>query len=324
MALIAIAGMALIAMACFQAVSTSSELMRTLQREAAIERTLVSAEAEATFVYLTSAPVRGGILTTEQERPEEIFFEGIDTEKLNATEFWSAAGSPRVSRIEGASVAVTFRDASGLPPIRHMTEEQMATFFAGAGLEGDAAAEMAARVADYQDEDFVRRFRGAERSDYRLYSASPPSDSPLRAYEELSRVLGFSRAAGPETWEFVAAHLGVGGSNYFMKTPFAPPAVVAITPRDQANAGQDALENFVTDDLTLTDRARFLLSVQLEPNKVRRRTIEIERTAVAADRPFGREWIYDAGAALGEPAYAELELNGLAEVYQTTPDPDPR
>ncbi len=328
MALVTIALLSLITLAGYRAVSSAAEIAITLEENARAERAFFSAESESAFRFLTSPPVERGILTGMAPSVETDGFSQdntINIDDLDATDLWRADGQARLSTAQSPPVTVIYYDAAGFPPITALPERETTTLLAAAGFEPQAAALYAARIGDFQDDDSRRRFRGAEAADYRLYSASPPTNSPLRTSSELASVLGFADAASADKWGFFVENVGFGGfTSQFIPT-LGPPAIADLF----ANA---SLGSFDTDPLiNTTDRAvqptgtaRFLLDYRLQSGLTRRRAVEIMRTAAASDRPFRRIWIYDKAEYDQGTSTPASEQRDLAAVFQAADDPDSR
>ncbi len=317
-ALVAIAAMAIIAAIGFRAVSDSTSVMNALQADIATERALVSAEAEAVFVYLTSAPVSGGIASGQAAAAADPVFDvnPVDPNERDPSQYWRADGQARSSGTPAQPVRVVYRDAAGLAPITSLPEDTLAAFLRKAGFEREDAPQFAARIGDYQDDDVNRRFRGAERADYRLFGAPPPTNSPLRAYQETASVLGVPDSAPPGFWTYLAEYGRFGRGGGF-KPAFAPPEIADLFPERGGFAlNPDPAEVAEAGDLRPSATARFLLETPIVNGLTRRRAVEIMRTAAAADVPFRREWIYDKADANDGSAITAIDQEGLAQVFQ--------
>ena len=314
--LVAIAGMALIASAAFSAVSRSAELMRAIDDDTALDAAFQTAEAQAVYTLLTAPPMADGVYVgddTEAVRDAALssFISGVSAAPLPASEVWSATGEARRVSWSGISVSVAFRDAAGLFPLVDARADLYAAFLKRLGLKTADAEIMGARASDYQDINNVRQFRGAERAQYRLYGArSAPTNSPLRAHEELGNVLGMVEAAPSGFWDRLQD----------LSTPFpgvirqyaAPPALSGLMDRSPLDP-VDPLTVASADDVNFSGRARFLLTAKTERG-LRTRAVEIANAAAATDLPFRRYWIYDRT----RPADANgPDIDELAELFDS-------
>lgn len=325
LALVAIALLSLITLAGYRAVSGAAGVSTALQDNARMERAMFSAESDAAFVFLTSSGVSGGIVTDGAlTSPDDILTAGPDTETLTPSQYWQANGGRRTSDFAALPVSVTYFDAAGFPPFDALSETDVAKFLAGAGFDADEAIRFAAIIGDYQDEDNRRRFRGAERTEYRLYGADPPSNSPLRTAGELSAVLGFADAAPFASWDFILENARFGSLSAQYKPKLGPESLAStMADDDELAVINDPLAEFSALDTRPTDSARFLLSVPTESGLTRRRAVEIIRTVGAADKPFRRIWIYDKVEDDNVAATQARERDGLAPVFEPAPSADP-
>ena len=296
--LVSIAGIALLATAAFAVVTRSANTMRALDNTAQEDFLLLSAEAQATFYFLTSLPIRQGLWMTPpvnnpnnapnaagalidvNARPEP--------ETLQPEEYWPATGGTRITRSAGRTATVRYRDAAGLFPLGTTEEEDVEDFLTIMGMDRNKAQNMTARLLDYQDFDNVRRFQGAERADYRLFSRPPPTNSPLRTTTEAARVLGMFDAAPALFWQDLLEFATVE-QNTFLR--YAAPQKLAPLFAQQFNEDDPVAEIFANANFP-SDRARFLLEIRSE-NRTRKRAIDIKRPQVVSQEPYQRFWIYE-------------------------------
>ena len=316
-ALIAIAALALVTLAGYRAVSSAAGVMTALQDETEVKRALASAEAEATFVFLTSPPVSQGIFTAAAAPPNISAFDTIDAEDFSPAEHWRANGEARRAVTVSTQTTATYFDAGGFAPFAAINEDQVAEILTRAGFDRDNAEMFAARIGDYQDPDVRRRFRGAERPEYRLFGKPPPTGSPLRSVAELSSVLQFSEQATPQIWDYLSEYgrfLNFGGE---IKLTMAPDELAALLDTDNAGLGQLGVESRSPQP---SDTARFLLETQASGGLTRRRAVEIMRTPSAADKPFRRFWVYDKAGGHDRSSIETADPNGLALIFEPETD----
>ena len=331
LALVAIALLSAITLAGYRSVSGAAEIVSTVQDNARMERAFFSAEAESTFVFLTSPAAPNGILTGSEPagetdpRASTLITETLNTDELTSIEFWRADGQARIAIAQSTRVTVIYHDAAGFPPIDVLPEGETAVILEAAGFDANAALQLAARIWDYQDDDTRRRFRGAERADYRLYSAAPPTNSPLRAPGELASVLGFGEEATARQWDFLIENMRFGGLSTQFKPHLGPPAVAALfASPDTETIATDPLDTYAPQNVPPTGTARFLLAYRFQDGLTGKRAVEIMRTAVAADRPFRRIWIYDKVENDQGEATPAIEQGDMAPVFQAAADSGPR
>lgn len=325
--LVAIASLALIAAVSFRAMARAADIAAAMQEDLALETALAAAEAETAFVFLSSRPIIGGLHTIAAgPGPTTALLDSVSAESLSTGEYWDAAGGARRATFGGARVRALYRDSAGFAPIDNLKEEDLAAFLQIAGFEPEPALEYAAKIKDFTDEDFVRRFRGAERSDYRLLQTPPPTDSPLRSVEELSSVIGLAEAAPPGFWGFIQDLSHLGGFASQPKPGFAPPELLAKMQMFEGDGlSFDPAEAALLETLTPSATARFLLDARMEDGRLtRRRAIDLTRRANAADRPLKRVLAYEKGGAAPQGEAVELEFDELAPIFTTPEGSDSR
>ena len=332
LALVAIALLSIITLAGYRAVSAATAVTLAFQENMQTELAFFSAEAESAFVFLTSPPITDGILTANSQSVEgydaldlALGIVDIDTELLQAVEYWRADGQVRISETQSIPVKVTYHDAAGFAPIALLPEEKVAAMFAAAGFDSESALRFAARIGDFQDADSRRRFRGAEATDYRLYGASAPTNSPLRVSGEMASVLGFADMATIESWDFFVTNVQYGGVISQFKPHFGPTAIATLFDDSVDEViVTGLLDGYIDDSRHPSGTARFLLTFRLQSGMTRKRAMEIMRTAVAPDRPFRRIWLYDKAEDEQSDATPGIEQSDLAPVFQASTSPDSR
>lgn len=297
--LVVLSCLALIAAAAFGAVSKAVSVMTALEEGSAEDAALATAEAQAAFAFLTSTPVSEGLWlgapavaaddpSGEPTVADRLAAGTLDPGAVASDDYWRGNGAARSVFANGRRITVQYRDAGGLFALASANEDRTAVFLELLGLSRDAASEMAARIADYEDPDHVRRFRGAERADYRLFSRPPPTNSPLRNPEELGRVLGFFEVAPPGFWrevlDFATTDQGV------LLAYAAPPRLLPLASAVGADDG--GLDAISSQTRRPSGRARFLLHVTGE-GRSRTRAVDIRRPPPISQAPFQRFMVYE-------------------------------
>ena len=108
--------------------------------------------------------------------------------------------------IDGNPVAVQVRDEDGKIDVNAASEVLLAGLLGAVGLEDDQATVMAARIADFRDDDSDARPYGAEDPAYQAAGLGEGAqDRPLRHLEELRRVIGMT----DQLYERLRPHLTV-------------------------------------------------------------------------------------------------------------------
>ncbi len=281
MVLVSIGLLALLTSASFVFLSRATDQMAALQERSAAEESIASAQAEALFTFLTAQPTTRGLNLAGEIDPNS-GEAPADDEAAEAGAIWLGDGGWRRAATEPLA-AVSYRDGAGLLALASASPAVIAPFLVNIGIEKDEAADLAARLSDFQDADFIRQFRGAERSDYRLHKRAPPTDAPLRTAEELGAVLGFetlsptirARIAENTAFPLVASPL---------KAAFAAQAVAPLIETIEA---ADPLFVQGSGDLYPSALARFTVAAPAG-NTLLFSIVDIERTASGIDAPYRR------------------------------------
>lgn len=149
-----------------------------------------------------TAMVRGEALLmrnrTEQAQAEALAEAGISLAVMGLLEprpdrRWAADGVVRTVVFAGRRLRVAIEDEQGKIDLNSASPELLAGLFVSAGQSKAWAAVLADRVADWRDEDDLRRLNGAESADYQNAGhAARPRNGPFQSLEELGLVLEVS------------------------------------------------------------------------------------------------------------------------------------
>lgn len=284
-----------------RSLNSSGRIITELNAEVLAEQRLASAEADTLYVFLTSAPVKGGIDTSHTPWKGEEFLDGFDITRLPPKAIWSAAGGERVSRYATGDVHVTYRDVTGLVPLNRNAPELLDRLFKGIGLKSDLAKSAAGKLGDYIDLDNRRRFRGGERADYRLKRMPPPSNAQLRVHAEIYHVLGMRDLLSPENYDQLRLYTTLTTASTYYRTKFLSSDVAKILGLDKPGGkgmrvgrrNIDLLDEITSSIDTPTLQGRFVFSTPKTTGKTIVRAVEIERTPVAPDLPFRRHVVFE-------------------------------
>jgi general secretion pathway protein K len=124
-------------------------------------------------------------------------------------------------------IRVAIQDEGGKIDLNAAPDVLLRRLFQLAGLDDEASAALAAAVADWRDEDDLRRPGGAENQDYRGAGLDHgPKNRDFEAIEELQQVLGVSRAL----YQGLAPALTVHSGRASVNTATAPPLVLRSLP----------------------------------------------------------------------------------------------
>jgi general secretion pathway protein K len=157
-------------------------------------------------------------------------------EHFSAT-WLSADRAARVSRtidVGGTTIAVTIADASGSINLNAAPPELLsAALAARSGLGRAEQAAIVDAILDWRDSDSTRSPAGAEDQDYAVsQTAHGAKDAPFATVDELRLVRGMT----PAVYRAIAPALTTLGSHARVNTAAAPPEVLAVLPRDAADA----------------------------------------------------------------------------------------
>ncbi|MDZ7628378.1 MAG: type II secretion system protein GspK [Parvularculaceae bacterium] len=318
MVLVTISLLALLTASSFNFLSRASNEMAALETRSAAERAIASAQAEALFAFLTAWPTPGGLDLRNEPEPEsepEPDAALVDEDLPRPGTIWRGDGVWRRAATDPVAV-VSYRDGAGLLAIPAASLEIAAAFLEQMGVDRETAARLASRLADFQDEDFVRRFQGGERADYRISKRRPPTNAPIRNAEELSAVIGFETLS-PQVRRRIVDNAIFPVIAPPLKAALATPA---LAPMVKVIESADPLALAANDDLYPSSLARFTVAAPAGET-ILLSTVDIERTAAALDAPYRTMTISRHAVALdGLDGGAEGEWPGMefaaARLYQ--------
>lgn len=285
-----------------QALERARDASLALQSDRRLMNALGDLEAEATYRYLISAPVRYGVSRTQGPQDAMSLVLGTqnparsdDDTPRGVDELWRADGGRIGFRRPGILATVEYHDVAGLISLNSADPTLIAQLLEKFGVSKDEASGLAAKLKDYTDEDIQRRPRGAERADYRLRQRPIPTDSPLRGISEVTRVMGWENLdflSSPDFLEYVTASL----TSPTPKWVFSPPFILSM--RDELPSS-----DFFNDDPIILasantvvpgGRARFVIRASdTGTGRTRMRIVEIERKVAAAAAPWTRSVVLD-------------------------------
>lgn len=109
------------------------------------------------------------------------------------TDRWLADGVPHNWRYGEANVSVAMVDESGKIDINVASDQLMRGILTAQGLSDEEATALVDSIADWRDQDNLKRLHGAEEAEYvaagRKYK---PANAPFQTIEELKLVLGIT------------------------------------------------------------------------------------------------------------------------------------
>lgn len=103
----------------------------------------------------------------------------------------SKAAINREYQIDGFAVSVRIESEAGRVNINRADPDLLRFLIVAAGTNEDDARAIAEAIADWRDEDSIKRPRGAEEPEYRAAGLSyGPRNAPFRSLGELAQVMG--------------------------------------------------------------------------------------------------------------------------------------
>jgi general secretion pathway protein K len=151
---------------------------------------------------------------------------------------WRADGKERSIEYGGGEIRITLQDEGGKIDLNAAPDELLAGLFDVLGVSPDEAARLVDAIADWKDEDDLRRVNGAEKDDYKRAGLSwVPRNGPFEAVEELRLVLGMTPALYERMLPFVTIYSQVPRVN-----PATAPAEVL---RALPGAGAEMIARFL-------------------------------------------------------------------------------
>jgi hypothetical protein len=289
-----IAAFTLVILIAAGSLERSRTIALSLDRSVRLSGALDETEALATFTFLTSPPVPGGLDMSGRIVSAESVLLGLDdtapAEPSDPASIWSASGGARLASLGPVRSWVIYQDVSGLVSLNTSDPDLLAGVLKRFDVRRDDAARMAATLADYEDDDHVRRPQGAERADYRLRKLAPPANAPIRSPAELGQVFGWQDFEHLSDLEFLSLVTPSPTQNQ-PRTQFAPAEIKALIAerRQGLTTADDPLTEAIQTSLLPSNRARFILVAQDEPAGLYRvRLVEIQRQPTASARPYSR------------------------------------
>lgn len=321
--LVVIAVLAIATTIAAERLQSSINILIQMQDQNRIKRQLFTAEAEAVYGLLTGINIDGAVdLNPDSPIVSEFGFitstgefnAGVPDNKDFNRDLWSGSGGKRISFQEHGNVIIELRDVTGLISLSTGSDTNIISALEVLGVKKNMARSLTAKLRDYSDADNQRLFRGGERADYILQDMAPPTNSPLRNYNELSHII---------EWENSLKGIDIYTlKNITTLQPVSKVNKTYATPEVAKIIGLDAQERTSTDDLfdladlaaestNLSDLSRLSLWAKKRDGPYVKRVIEIQRTANHIEKPFRKFWVYETTVL---EADLEFDLNSINEM----------
>lgn len=118
-----------------------------------------------------------------------------------------ADGVPGAFAFDGAELTVAIFDENGKIDLNTAPDELLAGLLITVGIESAKIDAVVDAIADWRDEDDLRRLNGAELDDYEAAGRKfVPSNVPFRSVAELQQVMGVSREIFEKLEPLVTVH----------------------------------------------------------------------------------------------------------------------
>lgn len=274
----------------------------------AVERAMTDAEEIVTYTFLTRPMVSGGIDLSNRIVDQSTLSpdEYPDESGIPQGAVWLATGELRRMTLRGVQVDIVYRDVGGLISINSASASVLEAWLSTYLEQPSLAKSLTAKLLDYRDFDNRRGFLGGERADYRFRTLPPPTNSSLRSFLELYRVLD---------WELSLAEYSQL-LKHFTLLPMAERPALQRAPAELASIlNEETSTVFSRGRLDLVDEQ--LLNSRLPSENARfiffgngqggtaplQRIVEIERTTGAPNLPRQRRTVADGVVLVDKQEY---------------------
>jgi len=291
--------------------------MASIQGQFETEQALLNAEAEAIYVILTGKPHELALDVNPLTPYRNPFIADLNSEPENdeiVADLWSVLRGQRIANQYDLPVLVSLQDASGLVSVNESSSEQLERLLIANGVQPNKAEILIARLQDYLDLDNRRRFKGAERSDYRLRRMDAPSNSPIRNFDELSNVLGWNEVLDDINLHDLMDMVTLQPGDVVAQA-FATPNLLKIIDLDRnpsLSSGIDAdIGNLLLNNKRLSGVYRLVFFVETEPGAYRKRVLEIKKQPGNIISPFKRFFVYDRTVYQSDIEFINSDLKNV-------------
>jgi len=208
--------------------------------------------------------------------------------------------------VEGGFVSA--RDSAGLLPLNTALPDSVSAVLESLGIPTAEARQAAARLADYTDGNDQRRFGGAERAQYARANLPAPTNRPLRNFDELSAVMGWSDILEQIGIDRFAGLVTLSPTPGGIQSRYVPDDLQAMLRLGSDKPVVVRQDEFIMDSGNRTAPSNItrllIVSTGVEP---RFELVEVERRLSAIEKPFTTRRIASRALQPGELSrYREL------------------
>lgn len=140
---------------------------------------------------------------------------------------WQPSSLEHIIEYGAGTIRIALLDEAGKIDLNAAPDEFLAGLFAVLGVSAEETARLVDAIADWKDEDDLRRLNGAERDDYRRAGLLwVPRNGPFEAVEELRLVFGMTPALYARALPFVTIY----SQNARINPAIAPTEVLQALP----------------------------------------------------------------------------------------------
>lgn len=331
-----------------QRLLSANTAMNEMQIKMRTEKILQSAEAAASYSLLTGNPGdKGYDLSPQSPIVWEFGFlssDGLTALDKNAVQslsqdIWHANGDmrgyslPNGTQTKGSSpslvavdAVVSLQDTTGLVSLNQTNSRMLKPVLQYAGAPRSQTDRLVHSLWDYIDFDSAKRVNGAESREYRRQKKTPPSNSPIRSYEELGALLYWNEMSGKLDMRKLKELTTINSTLGFRET-FATQTLKNLINLDTESLHESrrpSFENQLQANINSTSgAARIRIWARRADGQLDKRVIEIERKFESVDMPYRRHWVYETtvlesdfekSITLTDSRGGPLELDGLKHV----------
>ncbi len=314
--LIVIAIMSIVITLAAGRIQKTSNLFIEIEERSEAKLALASAEAQATYVFLTSVPYIEGVNLTPVQG---LTLLRVGSEKSSENDYtpdvWKASGEDRVVNTNGGDVICEYRDISGFVPLNGSEPKYIEALLTYLGVGTSEKESLTAKLFDYKDVDNSRRFQGAEKAGYRLKNLPSPTNAPLRSFSELSNVMGWNELLEKSGDRKVMSLTTLSTETYHMKTTFMNPGFADSIDVDEVGS-QTSVDSIVRAGLYPTNVGRFTCRLKLRSGDIFLQSTEVEKTIGQLKAPFNKFLVYEAIDAPQTDEERVWNTTGLKDVIR--------
>lgn len=299
----------------------TTQTLASISAQSRTDRMMDNAEQVTTFALLAANPVLDGYdLNPESPVRSEFGPMTLDGRRMDPRtaeaiipDIWPVSGGVRQVQTSDGPVIVVLQDVSGLPSLNTPLQAGLDQLLIQAGAEPREANQLVRRLADYVDADSIRRLDGAEARDYSLRRMTPPTNSPLRSYNELSQVMGWPEVMSRLDMDMIKTRTTIQSATDF-RAQFAPQRYIGPQGESLMDNNFDQMIGGVLNrDRTPTSHLRLSFYAQRtsgpDAGLWDKRVIELTRQTSHITHPHRRLWVLDSTVLETQTEFTAYGIN---------------